>query len=190
MVITEEIPFATVKTIEVKKGDVVRISTPEGHQWGDLSFPGFSQALTRNISGWERFGRAKLVFWADPGTKLYDGDGTPVFEMGDATPGLKTDIMYGGCYRELYPDGRAGCRDLLASAMGLSRRDMPGVLSFFASTGEIDGEGYSFGPVTAPPGSYVTLKALLDTPLAITACPDDSWEGVSATSLIVEVVRK
>ena len=182
-----EIPFATAKLFDIKKGDVIRISTPEGRQWGDLSFPGFHQAVTRAINGWERFNSPKQVFEAGPGTKLCDGEGRPMFEMGEATPDLSSDIMYSGCYRELFPDGRPGCRDLLSEALGVSRGDLPGVLSFFMSIDEIDREGYCFGPVTAEPGSFITLKALVDTPLAITACPDDLTEGVSATSLRVEI---
>lgn len=183
----EEIQHGTVKLFELKKGDRVKIWTPDGHQGGDLSFPGFDQSLTRNINGWERFGRPKLIFAADPGTKLYDGDGQAVFEMGDATPGLWSDIMYPGCWSELYPDGRPGCRDLLAQALGVSRRSLPGVLSFFANIEEIDREGYGFGPMKTKPGDFISLMALMDTQLAITACPDDTIEGVTPSYVIVEV---
>ena len=183
----EEIQHGTVKHVELKKGDRVKIWTPDGHQGGDLSFPGFDQSLTRNINGWERFGRPKLIFAADPGTKLYDGDGQAVFEMGDATPGLWSDIMYPGCWSELYPDGRPGCRDLLAQALGVSRRSLPGVLSFFAYIEEIDREGYGFGPMKTKPGDFISLIALIDTQLAITACPDDTIEGVIPSYVIVQV---
>lgn len=189
MIIVDEIKFATAKLFEIKQGDTITISTPEGGQWGDLSFPGFSRAMTRSINGWERNGRPKMIFEAGPGTTLYDGDGKAMFQMGDATPGLSSDIMYSGCYRELFPDNRPGCRDLLSAALGVSRRDMPGILSFFMSIAEIDHEGYCFGPVTAGPGAFVILTALVDTPLAISACPDDLTEGVSATSLRVEINR-
>ncbi len=184
---TTQIWFGTVKLFELQKGDTVKIWTPDGQQGGDLSFPGFDQALTRNINGWERFGRPKLIFAAGPGTKLYDGDGQAIIEMGDATPGLSSDIMYPGCWSELYPDGRPGCRDLLAQALGVSRRNLPGVLSFFANIEEIDREGYGFGSMKTNPGDFITLKVLENTQLAITACPDDTIEGVTPSCVMVQV---
>lgn len=84
--------------VDLAAGEQIRISTPDGGQGGDFSFLGFDQALSRNINGWERFGRPWLIFSADPGTRLYDGEGEPVFEVGECTGDGRNDIMYPGCW--------------------------------------------------------------------------------------------
>ena len=37
------------------------------------------------------------------------------------------DAMLPGCWRELYPDRRPGCRDLISAALGIERRDLRGL---------------------------------------------------------------
>ena len=39
--------------------------------------------------------------------------------------------MLPGCWREIYDDGRPGCRDLISEALGVKRRELTGMLSFF-----------------------------------------------------------
>ena len=116
-------PGAAAKRLDLGAGETIVISTVKGGQGGDLSFPGFDQALTRNINGWERFGEPWLVFAADPGMRLYDGEGRRCFEVGECVGDGRNDIMYPGCWSELYEDGRQGCRDLIAGALGIERRE-------------------------------------------------------------------
>ena len=168
--------------VDLSAGDVLVISTVEGGQGGDFSFPGFDQALTRNINGWERFGEPWLVFSADPGMRLYDGEGEPVLEVGECVGDGRNDIMYPGCWSELYEDGRPGCRDLIAGALGIKRRELTGMLSFFVSASADDDAYRGLGEVSLRPGDHITLHALRDTPTAVSACPDTEIRAGARTA--------
>lgn len=178
----------TAHAFNLQEGDLVKIIAPEGGQWGDFTFVGFDQSLTRNINGWEKFGKIKLTFFAKPGMKLYDGEGVPYLEVIEVNSDHHIDIMYPGCYREVYDDGRPGCRDLLAGALGIERRDLKGMASFWV-TSEVDEDGYMFKPLDIKPGEYLILKALRPVQLAVSACPDDIMAGVKPAPLLVEVQR-
>jgi len=173
--------------VDLAAGEEIRISTPDGGQGGDFSFRGFDQALSRNINGWERFGRPWLVFSADPGTRLYDGEGEPVFEVGECVGDGRNDIMYPGCWSELYEDGRPGCRDLIAAALGIGRAEITGMLSFFVNA-TVDTTAYrGLQEVRIEPGDHITLLALRDVRAAVSACPDSEIPGWRPGDLRVEV---
>ncbi len=176
----------TARAFLLGEGDVVKIISPDGGQGGDLTFLGFDQSLTRNINGWEKFGSVKLTFYADPGMKLYDGDGTPYLEVVEVHFDLRVDIMYPGCWREIYQDGRPGCRDLLSEALDVERKELTGMASFFVEC-VVDEDGYMFSSLDIQPGDYLTLKALRPVTLAVSTCPDDSLPGIRPSDLVVEV---
>jgi len=173
--------------LDLSTGEELRIETPDGSQGGDFSFIGFDQALSRNINGWERFGRPWLVFSADPGMRLYDGDGEAAIEVGDCVGDGRNDIMYPGCWSELYEDGRPGCRDLIADALGIERSRITGMLSFFVNA-TVDTTAYrGLDEVRLEPGDHITLRALRDVRAAVSACPDTEIPGWSPGDLRVEV---
>ncbi len=173
--------------VDLAEGQELVISTIDGGQGGDFSFHGFDQALSRNINGWERFGRPWLVFAADEGMRLYDGEGEPVMEVGECTGEGRNDIMYPGCWSELYEDGRPGCRDLISEALGIRRSEITGMLSFFVSA-TVDTTAYrGLGEVKIEPGDLITLRALRDVRTAVSACPDTEIPGWKAGDLRVEV---
>jgi uncharacterized protein YcgI (DUF1989 family) len=179
----------TAKAFPLDERDEVKVISPKGGQGGDFTFLGFDQALTRNINGWEKFGSVKLTFYADPGMKLYDGDGVAYLEVAEVQSDGRVDIMYPGCWREIYEDGRAGCRDLLSAALGVERKDLTGMASFWVSC-EVDEDGYMFRPFDIKPGEYLVLKALRPVTLAVSACPDDTLPGMRPEDLLVEVTRQ
>jgi uncharacterized protein YcgI (DUF1989 family) len=171
--------------MEVERGATVTITTPDGSQGGDFSFRGFDQAMTRNKLGWKRFGRPWLVFEAGPGDSLFDGDGMPVLEMAAYRADGAADIMYPGCWDEIYPDRRPGCRDLISSALGIERSEITGMLSFFISS-SADNDAYrGLGPVQLSPGDHLSFRALRDVEVAVSACPDTDIGGWRAGDLIV-----
>lgn len=178
----------TARAFDLLEGDLVKIIAPEGGQCGDFTFIGFDQSLTRNINGWEKFGKVKLTFYADAGMKLYDGDGVPYLEVVEVNSDHRVDIMYPGCYREIYDDGRPGCRDLLSEALGIKRQDIKGMASYWV-TCEVDEDGYMFGPLDIKEGDYLLLKALRPVSFAVSACPDDTLPGSKQASLVVEVQK-
>lgn len=181
------VSHGTAERFDLRRGDVVTIITPDGRQGGDFSFPGFDQSLTRNKLGWEKYGQPWLVFSAAEGDSLFDGDGTAILEVGPCRGDGSNDIMYPGCWDEVYEDGRPGCRDLISKALGIERRQITGMLSFFISS-TADNEVYrGLGPVDLKPGDHVSFRALCDTPAAVSACPDTEIEGWRAGDLIVKI---
>ena len=177
------IPPRTAHAFQLQEGNLIKVVAPEGGQWGDFTFIGFDQSLTRNINGWEKFGKIKLTFFADAGMKLYDGEGVPCLEVIEVNSDYRIDIMYPGCFREVYDDGRPGCRDLLAEALGIERRELTGMASFWV-TCEVDRDGYMFKPLDVKAGDYLILKALRPVSLAVSACPDDNMPGVKPANLV------
>ena len=176
----------TATAIHLDGGDEVKITSPQGGQGGDFTFVGFDQALSRNINGWEKFGTVKVTFYADPGMKLYDGDGTPFVEVVEVHSALRVDIVYPGCWREIYADGRPGCRDLLSEALGVERKELTGMASFWAAC-EVDEDGYMFSNLDVQPGDYLVLRAIRPVTLAVSACPDDTLPDIRPSDLLVEV---
>jgi len=181
------IPRKSARAFDLSEGDVVKIIVPEGGLGGDFTFLGFDQSLTRNIAGWEKFGTYKLTFYAEPGMKLYDGDGAPHLEVIAVNSDLHIDIMYPGCWSELYDDGRPGCRDLMAQVLGIKRSEIKGMASYFTRCA-VDEAGYVFDAVDANPGDHIVLKSLRRVKLGISACPDDTLAGTHAFGdLAVEI---
>ncbi len=177
----------TARAFTLEEGDVVKVISPEGGQGGDLTFLGFDQSLTRNINGWEKWGNLKITFYADPGMKLYDGDGVPYLEVVEVNSDLRVDIMYPGCWREIYEDRRPGCRDLLSEALGVERKELTGMASFLVKC-RVDEDGYMFSAVDSRPGDYLTLKALRPVTLAVSTCPDTELQA-NPSDLVVEVSK-
>ncbi len=154
-----------------------------------MSFLGFDQALTRNINGWERYGEPWLVFFAEQGMKLYDGDGEPVLEVGECQAQGGNDIMYPGCWNEIYADRRPGCRDLISSALGIDRAQLTGMLSFFVNA-DVEGrvyKGLQYCDVRS--GDFVSFQAMSEVAVGVSACPDDTIPGWRPAPLHVAVER-
>ena len=182
-----EVPSGQARAVQLQSGDLLRIESPGHGQGGDLSFRGFDQALTRNICGFERFGRAWLVFSVDPGMRLYDGDAEPVLRLEECRSDGSNDIMYPGCWREIYSDRRPGCRELIAAALGIERAQITGMLSFFV-THSVDRYAYrGLGRCEVRPGDFISARALRDVEVAVSACPDDAIEGWRRASLELSV---
>lgn len=165
----------------------LRVTTPTDHQGGDFSFDGFDQSLTRNINGWERYRHAYLVFHLEAGMRMYDGDGKPVIEVAEVHSNGRIDIMLPGCWRELYDDGRPGCRDLISGALGIERSALRGMASFFVAS-DVTPDYYD--ALTRPAitaGDSFDLVALRPVQVAVSACPDVELPGWSPGELVIKV---
>jgi uncharacterized protein YcgI (DUF1989 family) len=185
--VTVLIEPASAKRFELREGETIKIATPDGGQGGDFSFIGFDQAVTRNVNGFRKYGRPWLVYSADPGMVLCDGDGVPMMEVGPTVGDGRNDIMYPGCWTDVYADGRPGCRDLISGALGIDRKELTGMLSFFINH-EVTDEVYKgLGAVSLSPGDYVSFKALEPVVAAVSACPDIDIEGWTAGPLEVTI---
>ena len=184
-----EVPHATARRFELRAGDRLRVTSPDGAQGGDLSFPGFDQAVTRNVNGWERHRRPVMAFHADVGMRLYDGDCAPVLEVVDMVGAGRNDVVMPGCYREVYADGRPGCRELVSAALGVERRALTGMLSFFVTSHATDDYYDALSTSRVAPGDAIELRALRPTAVAVSACPDTEVPGWRPGTLVVEVAR-
>lgn len=177
----------SAKRFDLSAGQTIKIATPDGGQGGDFSFLGFDQAVTRNVNGWNKYGRPWLVYAADPGMVLCDGNGKPLMEVGPSEGDGRNDIMYPGCWSDVYEDGRPGCRDLISGALGVERHALTGMLSFFVNA-EVTGEAFKgLAAVDISPGDYVSFKALEPVATAVSACPDTEIEGWQAGPLEVTI---
>lgn len=177
----------TAERFDLVAGDRIRIETPDGAQGGDLSFPGFDQALTRNKLGWKRFGQPWLVYEAQPGDSLFDVDGEAVLELTDMQGEGIADIMYPGCWDEVYADRRPGCQDLISSALGLDRRELTGMLSFFVGYSADDLAYRGLAGIDLQPGDHLEFRALRPVSCAVSTCPDLEIPGWRKGSLRVRI---
>lgn len=182
-----EVQHGTAERFDLRAGETIRIGSPDGSQGGDLSFPGFDQALTRNKLGWKRFGRPWLVYSAEAGDSLFDVDGEATLELTSIQGEGVADIMYPGCWDEVYEDRRPGCQDLISTALGLERRELHGMLSFFVGYSADDLAYRGLAGVPIVPGDHLEFRALRDVPFAVSACPDLEITGWRRGSLVVSV---
>ncbi len=175
--------------VSVSAGDVLAVEVLEGCQLVDLAPAGFHQGLTRNAAGWRRFHRPSIALGLLEGDELLDGDGAPLMRL-IAGPGPgQIDLLYPGCWSELYSDGRPGCRDLIAHALGIPRASLGGVVSVFGATPLVsDGGVHGWEGAVAAPGSSIRLEALVNCRVAISACPDDGIPGHTGGRLGIDVL--
>lgn len=185
-----EIAAGEAVAVEVPAGARLRVAVSEGRQLADLAPAGFHQGLTRNVAGWRRFARPSLALGLEDGDELVDGDARPLMRIVSGPGAGQVDVAYPGCWSELYPDGRPGCRDLIAAALGIPRAALGGVVSLFGAPPRVEaGALHGWEGVAARPGSELVLEAVVDSRVAVSACPDDGIPGVVAGRLSVEVAR-
>lgn len=182
-----DVAHGTATRIDLDAGEVIRIESPDGSQGGDFSFPGFDQSLTRNKLGWKRFKRPWLVYSAEVGDSLFDVEGEATFELIALRNEGVADIMYPGCWDEVYEDRRPGCQDLISEALGIPRAEVIGMLSFFVGFSADDAAYRGLAGVGIEPGDHLEFRALRTVSCAVSACPDREIAGWSPGSLRVTV---
>ncbi len=183
-----ELPFGRGTLVRVEPGALLTVTVLAGRQLFDLCPEGFHQAMTRNVAGWRRFGRPSLALSLESGDALVDGEGTPLLVVEWEPAAGEVDVAYPGCWRELYPDRRPGCRDLIADALGLPRALLGGVVSVFGSEPRVGSAAlHGWEGVSARPGARAAFRAARACTIAISACPDDGIPGVEPGLLGIEV---
>ena len=185
--LTIEVAHGTATRVDLEAGELIRIESPDGSQGGDFSFPGFDQSLTRNKLGWKRFGRPWLVYSAEAGDSLFDVEGEATFELTSLKSEGVADIMYPGCWDEVYEDRRPGCQDLISAALGIPRSELIGMLSFFVGFSADDVAYRGLAGIDIEPGDHLEFRALRDVSCAVSACPDREIAGWTPGSLLVTV---
>jgi len=168
--------------VECRKRDHIMVKTVNGGQASDLTFLGFDQAMTRNFNGWRRYSAPKLVTSLEEGDVLVDGNVNPVLRIVKKKSSVGMDVMFPGCWREIYSDGRLGCRDILSRLFNIERAHLPAMASFFAEINDLE-----LLPSKAAAGDYGELEALRDVVVGVTSCPDDEKCNTNPSEIEVKV---
>ncbi|MCD4524040.1 DUF1989 domain-containing protein [Nocardioides sp. cx-173] len=183
---TVEVPRGHATRFDLAVGDRLTVTTPDARSGGDLTFPWFDRGITRNVIGYERYGAPpKLPFHVRPGETLHDTEGTAVLLLEENTSLGEIDIMLPGCRRATYADGRAGCRELVAAALGIPVREVTGMASFWENTTATADYYDPFGPKNERPGDSFSVLALRPVSVAVSSCPDTRIRTVPGGCLVV-----
>lgn len=170
---TRQVPRGTAARFALAEGDRLTVTTPDARSGGDLTFPWFDRGITRNAIGYQRYGSPpKLPFHLRAGEALHDTEGEAVLVLEENTSQGEIDLMLPGCRRATYPDGRDGCRELVAAALGIGVREVTGMASFWENTSATADYYDPFGPKNERPGDSFTLRALGPVEVAVSSCPD------------------
>jgi len=181
------IPESTGRAFSVKKGQVFRVSVPEGGTVGD--FVAFNAANLK-----ERFDQARTKvnngkIFLTKGDKLYSKSNNVMFTIIEDTYGIH-DLQYGMCSRWVFQNVMAeqemtvelghkiperGCWENLTDALrpwNIEKEDIPSPFNIFqtvsidTTTGKMTNQR-----VRTKPGDYIDLKAEMDCLVAIANSP-------------------
>ena len=169
------------ESIEVKKGEILRVEDLDGGQVADfvcfsLNDHGekFSQAKTR-VRNWNT--------QVSIGTEIISNRDNVMFTVVADTVGVH-DIVFCPChsyvYEHIYKVGpRNGCFENLSGAVlsyGIPSDNLPDPFNIFMNTGIKENGELFIGPGPSKKGDYIELRAEMDCLVATTACADDISE--------------
>jgi uncharacterized protein YcgI (DUF1989 family) len=181
---TEVIEKQTGKAFTIRKGQCLRIIDPSGEQVSDMVL--FNAADKREkISAGKTFDFEESILltkgnflWSNKGEKLAyikeDTNGRNDFLLAPCSPET-FKIMYG--LKDYHPS----CAENLANSLhpfGIEPHEIPTAFNVFMNV-EFDERGkLKVSPPTSKPGDYLTIEALKDLVVGLTACSaEDSNNG-------------
>lgn len=166
---------------EVKAGQTFRILDLEGNQAADTLFYNATDP-TERYSAVDTI-REQGNVYLTAGTRLVSNEGNVMLEIVADTCG-RHDTLGGACATEsntvryaLDKKCMHACRDswMLAVAeneqFGMSKRDITHNINFFMNVPVTAEGGLTFADGISAPGKYVELKAMMDTIVLISNCP-------------------
>ncbi len=160
-------------------GHCIRIGLPEGPQVADMfafALPGLGEALSTEHT-------RSCVERLTPtvGEAFYSSRRRPMLALvADTSPGTH-DLLLSACDQSRYmllghPAPHRNCADNLAEALaelGLAAPEIPSPVNLFENVVIGPDGGLVIEPPLAARGDSVTLKALMNLVLVISACPMD-----------------
>lgn len=165
----------------IKKGQTFRILDMEGNQAADILFYSAADPSER-YSAVDTL-RAQGNVYLTAGSVLLTNDNNPLLEIVADTCG-RHDTLGGACASEsntvrysLKKKTMHNCRDswLLAIAeneeLGLTKADLTHNINFFMNVPITPEGGLTFEDGISGAGKYVEIKALMDTIMLISNCP-------------------
>ena len=197
------VPKATGKGVLVKKGQILRISQPEGPQVVD--FDAFNADNPKEYLG-SSVTRREEGIHVSVGSKLWTCPPwerpmfTIVADTVDHKPspsGARShDFVMGRCSRvrrrARYGSDTPGCQEILAAAIepfGLTEDAVHDPFNIFMKTG-VNNNGITFWePSDTVKGDYIDLVPEMNCIIAISACPGQS-SGTAAFPVGVEIFEQ
>lgn len=189
-----------IKTI--LSGQTIRILDMEGNQAADTLFYSAADPAER-YSAVDTI-REQGNVYLTAGTKLVTNEGNVLLEIVADTCG-RHDTLGGACATEsntvryaLEKKCMHACRDswMLAVAeneeFGLNKRDITHNINFFMNVPVTSEGGLTFEDGISAPGKYVELKAVMDTIVLISNCPqlNNPCNGYNPTPIEVLIWDK
>lgn len=201
-VFRQEVPAGDYFIKIVERGQTVRILDLEGNQAADTLFYSAADPSER-YSAMDTI-REQGNLYLTTGSKLISNEGNVLLEIVADTCG-RHDTIGGACATEsntvryaLEKKCMHACRDswMLAVAeneeYGLNKRDITHNINFFMNVPVTQEGGLTFEDGISAPGKYVELKAMMDTIVLISNCPqlNNPCNGYNPTPIEVLVWDK
>jgi uncharacterized protein YcgI (DUF1989 family) len=167
----------------VVKGQYIKITCIHGGQLSDLVFINYHQGITL-----DRLRR----FILKSGDELFDVNEEAVLKVLSIDSASNTNILYPGCrrrfYKERFNKDKDGCRDLLASALGINPSELPSTINLFMDF-ELDCNSYGFKTEISKvkDGDSVCFGALKNCTIAVSACPCEEDACRTKGEILVEM---
>jgi urea carboxylase-associated protein 1 len=177
----EVVPAGDYFMKEVKEGQTFRILDLEGNQAADTLFYNAADP-TERYSAVDTI-REQGNVYLTAGTKLISNEGNVMLEIVADTCG-RHDTLGGACATEsntvryaLEKKCMHACRDswMLAVAeneqFAMTKRDITHNINFFMNVPVTAEGGLTFADGKSAPGKYVEMKAMMDTIVLVSNCP-------------------
>lgn len=192
-----DVPARQGRAVHVGAGDLVRVTTPQGAQVGDL-FAFVTADPAEHLSAAHTRGHVNRLF-PHVGEQFVTTRRRPILTLvGDTSPG-RHDMLIPACdparYRSLgHPGGHASCAENLVTAvrgLGIEITAVPQPVNVFMDITPNAAGDLEWRSSPAAPGATVSFRAELDCVVVVSACPQDlvGINGHEPGPLVVEVHR-
>ncbi|CAA9535186.1 MAG: hypothetical protein AVDCRST_MAG73-1321 [uncultured Thermomicrobiales bacterium] len=180
---------------EVKSGQSVQITDMQGKQVAD--FVAFAKEDRGQTLSTSHTRAANGSIMLQVGMKLYTNRREPMFELVEDTVG-RHDLLFAACdparYRELGLDDHANCRGALAKALAahdIADDRIPDPVNWFMNVAIRQRGELEVREPLSEKNDQVVLTALMDTIIAVSACPQDqnATNGFAPSDILVRVYR-
>ena len=174
-----EIPARMGKAVRLDKGQRIKIINTKGQQVVDTW--AFNADDLHEFMSMEHSRVAIDRIIPGVGDALVTNRRRPILTLVEDTSGGIHDTLFAACDRWRYEllgckEHHDNCTDNLAAglaALGLTPPETPAPLNLFMNIPVVDGNRVEVRPPVSTPGSYVTLRAEMNSILAFSACPQD-----------------
>ncbi len=181
---------------EVKTGQYLQITTVSGKQVADFvafsaddSAEHLATSVTRSMNN---------SLMLQEGMKLYSNRRNPMFALIEDRVG-RHDMLFAACDPRRYKDdygleGHANCREALTEALStyeIGYDQIPDPVNWFMNVAIVERGALELRESLAERSDYVLLEALMDTVIAVSACPQDqnAVNSHNPTDILVRVFK-